>query len=234
MNFIGERGERMLNLGQFNNENFPCNIGRWQPQSMPQRQYILRMLIKKLHGDFMLPPEIDWLRGFIDRCYQFQKNTLGIIHPYCYLTVRSGLVTSTTDDVWHLDGFSTNISHLPEQNYLWTDVYPTEFTVKAIDFPSNFRGNKHNINYFIQDTLALRPEPILPATPECIYCFDPYVIHRRPQVPEGIHRTFVRVSFIPIEIVDDNCTRNPLLPTPLYNRNAVTGYRDKLARYKVI
>lgn len=235
MNFIRQRGQRMLNLQQFNNENHPINIGGWHPpvESLPNQQYILRMLIKKLHGDFHIPSELDWARDFINHCFCYQNNTIGIIHPYCYVTVRSGLVTSTTDDEWHLDGFSTKISHLPEQNYLWTNSYPTEFIAKAITFPEDFSGSKHNINLFIQDTLALHPTYVHPATANCIYCFDPYVIHRRPSVPMNIHRTFIRVSFIPIEIIDDTCTRNPLLPTPVYGRNAVTDYRNKLERYKV-
>jgi len=233
VNTIKIRGERMLNLQQFNNRNNPEYVRHWTPRLQPPDQYILRMLIRKPHGNFMIPKYLEWLRTFIVHSLEFQQTAIGITHPYCYITVRSGLVTSTTDDEWHLDGFSTNISHLPEQNYIWCDSFGTEFTSIPIEFPSDFSGSRHNINHYIQDTLALKPQPIVTAHPDRIYCFDPYVIHRRPQIPNGIRRTFIRLSFIPIEIIDDNCTRNPLLPTPIYGRHAVKDFRDKLERYKV-
>lgn len=167
----------------------------------------------------------------IDICNEYQSNTLKIIQPYCYVTVRSGLVESVTDDDWHTDGFSMNITHLPEQNYCWSNVYPTEFVEKGIVFPKDFSPFAHNIHQYIGDALIANPEPITVANPNTIYCFDPYVIHRRPQIPEGIQRTFVRVSYTPIEIIDGANTENPLLPRPKCERNAVKEFRDKLARY---
>jgi len=145
--------------------------------------------------------------------------------------VRSGLVESVSDDEWHTDGFSVNITHLPEQNYCWSNVYPTEFVKKSIEFPKDFSPFEHNIHEYIQDFLSLNPTAI--TIPDCnsVYCFDPYVIHRRPQIPQGIKRAFIRVSFTPIEIVDDNNTENPLLSVLKYGRDAVKSFRNGLKRY---
>lgn len=59
---------------------------------------------------------------------------------------------------------------------------------------------------------------------------DPYIIHKRPTVPEGKVRTFVRVSHVPIEIPDVNNTQNPLMPKN-YDRDGVKEFRDSLVDY---
>ena len=55
------------------------------------------------------------------------------------------------------------------------------------------------------------------------------MVHRRPSNTTGKQRTFVRISFIPIEIEDDTCTRNMLFPEKVYNRKDI---REKLINYK--
>jgi len=56
----------------------------------------------------------------------------------------------------------------------------------------------------------------------CLRC-EPYVIHRRPPNTQGIHRTFVRISFTPIEIMDINNTENPAIQTN-YTRDGIKDY----------
>lgn len=231
MDSIKERGLRAVNLEQFSKPNSHEFVGGIHLTPPNKKQYILRMLVRTAFQDFQIPAELDWLRPLISVCENYQTNVLGIIQPFCYVTVRSGLVESVTDDEWHTDGFSLNVTHLPEQNYCWSDVYPTEFVRKAIPFPKDFSARKHNVHQYIQDALQAEPAPIEVAKPNSVYCFDPYVIHRRPQVPEGIQRTFVRVSFIPIEIVDCNNTPNPRLPRPVSDRDAVKTIRNQLQRY---
>jgi hypothetical protein len=231
MNSIKERGLRAVNLAQFAKENSFEFVDRVQLATPNKKQYILRMLIKTPFQDFQIPAELDWTRPIVSVAKKYQASIVGITQPYCYLTVRSGLVESVTDDEWHTDGFSMNITHLPEQNYCWSDVYPTEFVRKPITFPKDFSPRLHNVHSYIQDALEYEPVPIEVLETNSVYCFDPYVIHRRPQVPDGIQRTFVRVSFIPIEIVDSNNTLNPLIPRPPCNRDAVESVRNQLQRY---
>lgn len=231
MNSIRERGLRPVNLEQFSCEN-DFEYVDTVPLVIPdERQYILRMLIRRPFQDFKIPSEISWINPLVEAAQNYQQSTVGIIHPYCYITIRSGHVESVTDDEWHTDGFSLNITHLPEQNYCWSNVFPTEFVTIPIQFPKDFSPFKHNVHQYIQDFLNVRGHVINTARDNSLYCFDPYVIHRRPQIPSGIKRAFVRVSFTPIEIVDDNNTQNPLLPVPNYGRDAVKSFRNSLERY---
>jgi hypothetical protein len=233
MNSIKTRGLQAISLAPFAQSNEAEHLGYLQLQPPEEKQYILRMLIRRPFQDFKIPTELEWAQPLIEKADAYQRIELQIIQPYCYITVRSGLVESVTDDEWHTDGFSMNITHLPEQNYAWTNVYPTEFVAKAIQFPNDFSPLKHNVHQYIQDTLTAEPAPVTAGKPNSVYCFDPYVIHRRPQVPVGSKRTFVRVSFTPIEIVDDNNTQNPLLPVAKYHRDALKVFRNQLQRYPV-
>jgi len=60
---------------------------------------------------------------------------------------------------------------------------------------------------------------------------DPYVVHRRPPISNGVVRTFVRISFTPIEIPDVNNTPNPLIPTQHYITDGVKSFREHLLDY---
>jgi len=62
-----------------------------------------------------------------------------------------------------------------------------------------------------------------------MYAMDPYMLHRRPPQTEGMVRTFVRISYVPILINDVNNTPNPLLPIEcdadgVANRNRLIAY----------
>lgn len=230
---ISDRAFIALNLNQFEACNVPEVIIKNYYITCPfRRQYILRMLIRKPHGNFQIPTELEWLTPMLDRCAYYQQHYLKIKHPFCYITVRHGIVESTTDDEWHVDGFSTQITHLPEQNYVWSNMCHTEFITKQFKFPKDFNPLKHNIQLFFQDNIT--KSDLKYSTGSDIVCFDPYIVHRRPQIPTHLQktmRTFIRISFTPIEIADDNNTPNPLLPIPKYNRDGIKDFRDKLLRY---
>jgi len=185
------------------------------------------MLIKKPFTEFLIPDNLKWCEPAINYANAYQKIN-GIKQPFCYLTVRSGIVDSSKDDEWHADGFSMNITHIPEQNYIWADCFPTEVVYDKFKIPNDFNPFKHNIHLFFQDSIG-EDSKIKVLKPNTLYCLDPYVVHRRPPISQGTQRTFVRVSFTPIEIDDKNNTINPLLPT-FYSRDGV-GYRNTLSRY---
>lgn len=228
---LKRRGFAAVNLKQFETVNAPDYIGHVYPTIVPKvdKQYVLRMLIKETHGEFKVPAELKWVNPIVSAAYNNQMR-LGIKQPYCYLTVRHGIVESVTDDEWHVDGFSTNITHLPEQSYAWANLHPTEFVLKVTHIPTGFDPMKHNLQYLLQDSITTE-ELAYSFGVGAIMGFDPYVIHRRPNVASGTRRTFVRVSFTPILIADDCNTPNPLLPTQLFNREGVKDFRNKLIRY---
>lgn len=227
---VANRAYKILNLAQYkeiNRGDFVGNFGHMiKPTS--EHQYVLRMIVKHAHSDFEIPDEISWVTPLLMEAYKFQKEVIKINHLCCYVTIRHGIVSSHNDDVWHVDGFSTKISHIPEQNYIISNCYPTEVAHKAISFPLGFDPLIHNIHSYIQNRIS--KYDIQNVGIGEMWCVDPYVIHRRPIIPSGVIRTFVRISFTPIEIMDDNNTPNPLLQMPKYNRDGVE-IRNKLLDY---
>jgi hypothetical protein len=205
-------------------------IGRTLDLEVPKTpQMILRMMIRNPFSQgFQIPKELDWLRTVILACDTVEK-THGVENPYVYVTVRHGIVNTVTDDLWHVDGFSMRMPHVPEHNYIWADVHPTEILDQWVTLPHDFDPMRHNIHHYFQDVADESNTCIMRA--EHIYAIDPYVIHRRPSIPAGTQRTFFRVSFIPVEIEDDTCHVNPLIPREKpYGREDI---RHRLERYPV-
>ncbi len=226
-----DRNLKALNVNQYSKENKPLFVGELDLILPEERQYVLRCLIKRPFEELALPKELEWTKPLIDLAVNNQKK-LGISQPFCYLTIRHGIVDTVTDDEWHVDGFSMGITHLPEQNYLWASHTPTEYVIKKLTFPEDFNPINHNIHNYIQDTMSC-DDKIETLSAKTVYCFDPYFIHRRPKQTLDSHRTFIRVSFTPIEINDINNTFNPWLPTH-YKRDAVKEFRNKLQHYLVV
>lgn len=192
-------------------------------------QYILRMMVgsPNVNGR-QIPTELNWLKPLIEACSVFQARK-EINNPFIYVTVRHGIVKSVTDDLWHVDGFSMRVPHIPEQNYIYASHCGTEVLEQTIQLPEDFDPMRHNIHQYFQD--VAKEENVKVLRNNTLYRIDPYVVHRRPKVTEGVMRTFVRISFIPIEIEDDTCTVNPLIPRlKPYNRSDI---RNLLQRYPV-
>ena len=194
------------------------------------RQYVLRMMVKEPHSDVFLPEDLEWCREAIEKA-QATQDQCGLRHGFIYLTVRHGLHDATTDDEWHVDGFSQVISHIPEQNYIATSNDCTEYAECPVDFPSDFDPFKHDIVDWINRTVDVMKPEVKTTEPDTFYVFDPYVVHRRPKEALGKMRTFVRISFLPIEIYDDHCEPNPLMFQRRYNRIAKDA-RNKLEPYE--
>ena len=223
---IQSRATRPISLRDFGRAGAAPELVGDLVLSPPSReQHVLRMLIRRPYEGLRLPHELQWvlpLVGVAERCQA------GIArHPFLYLTVRNGVVASVGDDQWHVDGFSMQYHHLPEQNYVWTDYAGTEFYTGQCNIPGDFDPFRHNLHSYIQTQIS--PDMVCCMLPFHAYVMDPYVIHRR-GAPAGRRRCFVRLSYTPIEIADRNNTPNPLLPTN-YTRDGVKDFRDTLVRY---
>ena len=181
----------------------------WKIQLTPpkERQYILRMMVACPGHELCIPNELQWLKGLIERCLANQMDH-DVVHPFIYVTVRHGQVTSTTDDDWHVDGFSTRIPHGPEQNYIWMTSPATEILGQSFDVPNDFDPLRHNLHWYFQDRAD--ESLVYPLDSETVVLIDPYV------------------SFVPIEIRDDGCIQNSLLPSKTYG---TVDFRNKLVRY---
>jgi len=224
---IAERSTRLVNVGEFASTGEPENLGSLYLSCPFERQYILRMVVRADSRLMSLPPELKWLVPLGAKAVAHQWS-MRLNHPFCYITVRHGVVTSQTDDQWHVDGFSTRQPHVPEQNYIWCNTVGTEYVPLEVPFPKGFDPLVHNINSYLQKFID--PSRIANCEENTLYCMDPYILHRRPPTTAGMVRTFVRMSFVPIEINDVNNTPNPLLPRA-YNRDGVE-HRNTLIDYE--
>jgi hypothetical protein len=235
------RAKVALNLAQYSEVNEPVLVADNVLKECPhKRQYVLRMLIQEPFSGFQIPEELEWTRSLVELSARHQEEFLKVRQPFCYITVRHGLVESVRDEEWHVDGFSMNITHLPEQNYVATSCYPTEYFEGPFPIPSDFDPFRHNIHTLFQSQIKEKERALREVKPRfkprtlksgSLWAIDPYIVHRRPKVPVGVVRTFVRVSFTPIEISDKNNTQNYLIPRN-YQRDGVKDFRDKLIDYK--
>lgn len=193
-----------------------------------EEQYILRMMVRTPTSQgFKIPEELDWLLPAISLTNSLQEKKMGIFNPYVYITVRHGNVKSVTDDLWHVDGFSMRVPHIPEQNYIWASNFGTEVLEQMLNLPEDFDPMRHNIHQYFQDVAD--EKNVVDLANDTIYRIDPHVIHRRPVIAPGTMRTFFRISYVPIEIEDDTCTVNPLIPRiKPYGREDI---RKRLDRY---
>ena len=214
-----------LTLNGYNQPANPVDMGECKVDA-PDDQYILRMLIKRPNDQFKIPSQLKWIEHVVDTCYAVQKSLNLANDRFVYVTVRNGIVKSTTDDMWHADGFSMRVPHVPEQNYVWSNHTSTEWLDQTFEIPSDFDPLEHNIHQYFDDHAEQKNVKQMPVG--SLTMIDPYCIHRRPKLQEGTNRKFFRISFVPIEIEDDTCQQNPLLPTGPYNRDDI---RKKLKRY---
>ena len=221
-----ERAHRLVGLEGFREAGLPIPAGDVQLVCPFDQQYFLRMVIRAEGGDYLVPAELEWIREALEISIA-QQREIGVDHPFVYVTVRHGLVNSQTDDAWHVDGFSTKVPHLPEQNYVWTNHTGTECADLAVEFPSDFDPRVHNVNKYLERFVS--PENVMALNPGTLYIMDPYMLHRRPPQTAGMVRTFLRISHVPIEINDVNNTPNPLLPREMSGDGV--AFRNKLIPY---
>lgn len=224
------RVRSILNLGQYDMGTRPELVGRCHLHPPEGDQQVLRVLVESPYSSGLkLPSELEWLWPALDRAH-YAQDCIGIRHPFTYITVRSGTVVTKTDDEWHVDGFSTKYTHLPEANYVIVMGHkPTQFLAQTFDFPDDFDPRVHNIHKYFQHEAD--PKSVEELDLDTIYLLDPYVIHRRPPDTQGTQRTFVRISFTPIEIPDIHNTPNPAIPTAHYVTDGVADFRDGLLDY---
>lgn len=223
---IIERAKRNVSVSEFENNVEPIELSKVDVVCPFDEQYILRMCVCADGENLLIPDELRWLSPVLIESLNHQKNAVDGDKQYCYITVRHGVVKSVTDDEWHVDGFSTKVAHVPEQNYIWTNRIPTEYTNVSVKFPDDFDPLKHNVNHFLEQNIT---SEVKRCKENVVYCLDPYILHRRPVVSTGQVRTFIRVSFVPIMINDVNNTQNSKL-TQQYSQDGVQ-FRNKLETY---
>ncbi len=221
-----DRARRNVNLSEFEKVCLPVEHSVRDFCVPFERQYILRMMIRSPETNgFKIPSELDWLKTFIFELDEFQK-TYELLNQFVYVTIRHGIVTTKGDGTWHVDGFSMKTTHVPEQDYVWSSDIPTEWADQSFNFPKEFDPLKHHVHWYFDDNI--KQENVKTLKEKMVYLIDPYFVHRRPDAAFGTKRTFIRISFVPIEIEDGKCQQNPLLPVKIYKNDDI---RTRLTRF---
>lgn len=220
--------QKIKELSDWNTLDAPVKVPELVPFEAPSDQMILRMLVRTKYGRFEVPQELAYLEPVIYNLAAVDASWTGIRDSWCYVTVRSGIPFPTTDE-WHFDGGSLRTELIPERNYVWCDRFPLQYKMGNVNFPEDFDPLKHNMFTFAAK--EVEDSPILNVDAEKWYLLSPFCLHRRDPASNGFQRTFIRVSFIDIEVRDVKCTQNPLLPTEAYERNPVKSFRDSLVDY---
>lgn len=190
----------------------------------PGDLYALRLLIKQPGSSFIVPEKLAYLKEFIIGCATYQRAFFPAFEErFVYLTARCGEVRTNRDDEFHVDGFQgTSVPrHIPEQNYLWVDVYPTLFAIQPF-FVEDLDASKHNFHTFFN--ARTERNFLFSGVERGLYLIDPYHVHARPAVPAGTRRSVLRLTFSPVEIRDDSNTVNPWLPRGPYQRVDVRNH----------
>lgn len=207
----------------------PVFLGTFDITPPAYSVYALRLLISGPgSGDYVIPARVAFLKEYISSCAAYQAQFFpDYLGRFVYLTVRSGEVLSNRDDEFHVDGFQ-GISiprHIPEQNYLWVSSHPTLFSLQPY-FVEQLDPAKHNFHSYFEAHTGKRN--LYKGVEKGVYIVDPYHVHARPKLPEGVKRTAIRLTFSPVEIRDDSNTVNPWLPRGPYNRDDI---RNTLVSY---
>jgi hypothetical protein len=227
---IFERALDAIDLKYFNQGNSPEHIGNLQLEIPQNRQYIRNILVYDTNqsSKIWLPIDMEWTRPLIQLAQNHLTNTINANRPFGYLTIRSGEVTTKTDDQWHTDGFSLKVNCQPQLSYFWSNHYPTEYVNMPFVLPDDFDPLVHNIFSYIQHIMPL-DQKVCNVRENSVNLFDPYVIHRRQLGITGQFRTFVRYTASAIVIPDINLTPNPLLDNPQITDGI--SFRNKLKNY---
>lgn len=222
------RALRDFSQSEYKHPAAPLYLGQEGVSTPSEEVYVLRLLIKAPGTDFFVPGKLDWLIPMIRKSAAYQRAHFPDFDSrFVYITVRSGVVKSSRDDEFHVDGFQ-GISvprHVPEQNYIWCDTHPTMFAVQPY-YLEGLDPARHNVHEYIERCTDKTDLTII--NERGLYIMDPYHAHARPSVPEGTQRTFVRICYSPVEIRDDTNTVNPALPRGPYNRGDI---RNTLVPY---
>jgi len=106
---------------------------------------------------------------------------------YAYLTAKSLYVTPDYiggREGWHIDGFSTE-----DKNYIWSDRLETEFCVQDFDLSDDCDLSMQ------QMTEQARVGRIRTYGEGVMLALDDRHVHRCPNAPAVMRRTFAKVSF---------------------------------------
>lgn len=204
----------------FNKENylyprFPIDLGLWDDLAKANIPNVLRLPLRNKGTKYHIPSELADLRGLLEFVINYEKN----INPYhedvfCHITVDNSHVKAGEYHRYpgfHADGFQgTKLTPklLPEHSYIFVSAPATELCIQPF-FLQHLDDAKHNM--FQEMDRQAHPANIYRGLPGHLYLFDPYVVHRTPEISQDTQRLFIRITFTFAELDHPKNTVNPML-----------------------
>lgn len=204
----------------FDKENYlyprlPVDLGSWADLSKISTPNVLRLPLKNKGTKYHIPVELADLRDLLEFVINYEKN----INPYhedvfCHITVDNSSVKAGEYHRFpgfHGDGFQgTKLTPkiMPEHSYIFVTSPPTELCLQPF-FLQHLDDAKHNM--FLEMDRQAQPQNIYKSLPGHLYLFDPYVVHRTPEIDQDVQRLFIRITFTFTELEHPKNTVNPML-----------------------
>lgn len=223
--------DKVFDQERFKYPYLPLYLGNFKIDIDKVDLNVLRLIISDHDYELHVPEQFQPLMDFITtQCNYHRQHYPANNSPYIYITVRTtdGDCYYNTAQEWHVDGFqgSSEHRHIPEQDIVWSNCNPTEFTLQPV-FCEGLTPSKHNIVNFFNETID--ENNVYTGIENGVYLLTPYNIHRVSIEPFKQKRVFIRLTFSPVPIIDSTNTPNPCINVEEKYRKDV---RDFLWDYK--
>lgn len=218
---------QVFNTERYKYPYLPLYLGQYHIPTDNINVNVLRLLIKRPDNNTIhIPTEVLPFKDFIvDQINYHQQYYSSNKDCFVYITIRTTEPNQCyyeTAKEWHVDGFqgSRIKPHLIEQDIIWCNVNPTEFTLTPM-FLENINVSKFNVLDYMNRSVEGQSYS---GVENGVYVVTPYNIHRVTNQPFTKKRVFVRLTFSPVIIDDATNTPNPMLPQETSDREDIRNY----------
>lgn len=215
-----------FNIERYKYPYLPLFLGTYDIDVDSVNVNVLRLLIKTPGSVVRLPLELQPVKSFIsDQINYHRQHYPNNKDCFVYVTVRTTepnqCYYETAKD-WHVDGFqgSRIDRHKIEQDFIWSNVNPTEFTLTPM-FLENLNVTKFNVLEYMNQSVEGQ---VYSGVERGVYVVTPYNIHRVSHKPFTERRVFIRLTFSPVPIIDQTNTPNPMLPQETTTREDIRNF----------
>lgn len=225
--------DKPFNKERYLYANPPIHIG---PFSVEANINVLRCPIKVAGTrKLVIPRELGSLLPFIKHCCIYEQTfNPNFEKLFAHITVdKQQAKARSTQRVpgFHVDGFQGSKfpeKHEIEHSYLWSSCFGTEFCVQPF-FINHIDESKYLV--FDEMNFQANEDNIVTCLDGNVYLFDPYMVHRSPEVTRDCERLIVRITFEYSKLLDPNDTANPHFPFKVPYKYDV---RNRLAEYPYV
>ena len=182
---------------------------------------VLRLPIKYPNSEYKIPKEIVSYQELIEKVSIYEMN----INPnwnktFCHITIDNSFVKANTHHRfpgWHGDGlqgakFKQKI--YPEHSYIITTAPATELCLQPF-FIKHLDDAKYNM--FTEFDKQAKQNNVYKTLPNHLYIFDPYIVHKTPEIKKDVDRTFVRITYTFSELEHPKNTVNKMFEPYKYS-----------------